>query len=79
MKKSDFKILTEKERADVVRAFLHTQEMDKYLHTLNIERYRKILSDPELPDGEFKEKVQALLIDSEARLLEVELIIRHTS
>ena len=74
----DYKTLTKKEKAAVVSAFLHAQEMDHYLHSLKIERYQKILADPELPVGEFREKIKQLLMDTEARLFEVELIIRHT-
>ena len=74
----DYKTLTKKEKAAVVVNFLHIQEMDHYLHSLNIERYQKILSDPGLSGGEFREKIEKLLIDTKARLFEVELILKHT-
>ena len=74
----EYKKLDVKEKTAVVNDFLRAQEMDHYCHTLNAGRYRKILEDPELPDGEFKEKIQKLLSDTEARLAEVGLIIRHS-
>ena len=75
----DYKTLVKEEKAGVVSAFLHAQEMEHFLHSLNIERYLKILADPELPVGEFREKIEKLLIDTEERLFEVGLIIKHTS
>ena len=74
----DYKTLTVKEKDAVVNAFLRSQEMDHYCHSLNAARYRSMLSDPEFSDGEFKEKIKKLLSDTEARLVEVELILRYT-
>lgn len=74
-----YKKITEGEKATVMHEFLKAQEMDHFCHTINAERYTKILLDPDLPEGDFKDRVVKLLAETEDRLLEVELIIKHTS
>jgi len=74
----EYKILTEIEKADIVSSFLRSQEVDHYCHSLNAERYKSMLSDPDFHDGEFKERIKALLAETESRLAEVNNIIKHT-
>lgn len=71
--------LTDADQKEIGAKFLQSQEIDHYCHTVNAERYRNILNDPTLSDGEFKERIQKLLAETEARLVEVELIVKHTT
>lgn len=74
----EYKFLKDSEKDVILKDFLLAQERDHHCHTVNAERYRKILSDPSLLEGAFKENIIKLLRDTEDRLLEVELIIRNS-
>lgn len=75
----EYKFLKDSEKDVILKDFLLAQERDHHCHTVNAKRFRKILSDPELPEGEFKEKIKRMLSETESRLIEVELIIKHTA
>lgn len=74
----EYKRLKDAEKDEILNDFLLAQERDHHCHTINAERYRKILGDSSLPDGEFKERVKKLLLETLERLREIELIIKHT-
>ncbi|MDD3474320.1 MAG: hypothetical protein PHP08_00270 [Candidatus Dojkabacteria bacterium] len=73
-----YKTLTQDEKDDVIVSFLHQQEIDHYCHSINKERYEKLLSDNKLPEGTFKENIQNLMKELESRITEVERIIENT-
>lgn len=78
MPKIEYKTLTQEEKDDVIVSFLHQQEMDHLCHSINKERYEKILSDKDIIDSEFKKNIQKLKDEVEIRIFEVEKIIEHS-
>ncbi len=79
MTKVDYKTLTEDEKDDIIVSFLHQQEIDHLCHSINKERYEKIINDPEITDGNFRERIKQLKAEIESRIFEVEKIIEHTT
>lgn len=65
--------LTEEEQDDIMAAFILSQEQDHYTHTVNLERYEKMLQD--MPHGKWKERIEQLKAQIEERLAEVNSII----
>ncbi len=78
MTKIDYKTLTQEEKDDIIVSFLHQQEIDHLCHSINRERYEKIINDPEIVDSNFKDRIKQLKLEIELRLFEVEKIIEHT-
>ena len=74
----NYKIITDVDKKRVVEDFLRAQEMDHLCHTINRERYRKMLADPRMTDGEFKAKIEKFLSETEERIKETELIISNS-
>ena len=74
----EYKILSNDEKNCIIVEFLLAQERDHYCHTVNKERYEKILSDDSLEEGEFKSRIRKLKKDIDKRIAEVEMIIMHT-
>ena len=74
----NYKIITDVDKKKVVEDFLRAREMDLFCHTINAERYRKMLADPKMTDGEFKAKIEKLLSETDGRIKEIELIISNT-
>lgn len=78
MKTVNYKTLTQEEKDDIIVSFLHQQEIDHLCHTINKQRYEKIINDPEIVDSKFKDRIRQLKLEIELRLFEVEKIIEHT-
>ena len=57
---------------------IDSNENDLALHKLNLERYENILLDPDLEEGEFKEKIRKEIPILKSRINEVEVILKHT-
>ena len=74
----DYKVLDQTEKDRIIVEFMLAQERDHYCHTINKERYDKILADPNLQEGDFKERVKQLRAETVLRINEVEHIINHT-
>jgi hypothetical protein len=72
-----YKTISQDEKDDIIVSFLHQQEMDHLCHSINKERYEKILNDRDI-SGEFKENIRKLRNEVETRIFEVEKIIEHT-
>ena len=75
----NYKIIAEVDKKKVVEDFLRAQEMDHFCHTINAERYRKILADPKMTDGKFQAKIEKLLSETDERIKEIELIISNSA
>ena len=74
----NYKVITEVDKKKIMDDFLRAQEMDLFCHTINAERYSKMLQDPKMSEGEFKEKIKRLLSETEERIKETELIISNS-
>jgi hypothetical protein len=74
----EYKTLSQDEIDDVIVSFLHQQEMDHLCHSINKQRYEKILNDRYFKDDEFKTNIQKLRDEVEVRISQVEKIIEHT-
>lgn len=74
----EYKTITEEEKDDIIVSFLHQQEIDHLCHSINKERYEKIISDKSIPEGEFKDRIKQLKTEIELRMFEVEKIMEHT-
>ena len=66
---ADYQILSQDEQDDIVISFLHSQGRDKFAHGLNLERYDTMLKS--LPDGEWKNRISQLRVETSKRLAEV--------
>ena len=73
---AEYMVLSKDEKDDIIVAFMLGQERDKYCHELNSERYKKILESAE--PGEWRNKIEKLLKETEQRLVEVNSIIETT-
>lgn len=52
-------------------------ERDLAFHQINLQRYEAILADPELEEGDFKNKLVNEIPVLYSRIKEVSLIIKH--
>lgn len=69
----DYDLLTQDEMDDMLVQTMRGQQLDHFMHTVNLQRYETML--PGLPDGEFKQRMERLTEETRARLAEVESII----
>jgi len=74
----EYKKITVEEKQSAIDNFIRAQELDHHCHTINVERFRAMLADVGLVEGAFKERLKKLLSDTEERLSEIELILKHT-
>lgn len=72
-----YQFLTEEEKHDMIVPFLHAQERDHYAHSINKERYERILLDKTLTP-QFRSRIQDLLNQTNDRLHEVTHIMEKT-
>jgi hypothetical protein len=73
----DYKLLTDEDKHKDLAAFLHAQERDHFLHTVNRDRYAAMLA--KLPHGPFRQRIEKLHQETCDRLAEVEAIILGSS
>lgn len=71
-----YKILGKREQKKVVREYLLQQEREHYCHAINLARYAELLRV--LPDGEFRTRIGQLHAECQARMAEVEAIVKAT-
>mgnify|MGYP001034677711 CR=1 FL=1 len=71
-----YQLLTQDEQDEIVAVFLKAQERDLFTHRLNLQRFEAML--PDLPAGEFKERIQRLRTETIERIREVEEILAKT-
>jgi len=69
-------LLEEDEKHEHLANFLLAQERDHYLHTINKERYEKMLEH--LPQGDFRNRIHKLHSETCSRIEEVTAIIEAT-
>jgi hypothetical protein len=75
-----YRFLKKRERKFTIKSFLHQQEMDHFLHSINIDRYNKILNNSkDVLSDEFLNKIRCLRKDALERIAEVEEIIKNTN
>ena len=72
----EFKVLTQEEMDDALVEFFEAQERDLFLHTINLERFERMLQT--LPEGPWKGRIVELKRQTEERKEEVESIIDAT-
>ena len=75
---SGYSILFQHKADDVVVAFLHAQEYERYCHILNKQRYESILQQPIVSDA-FNQRIAQLLRETNQRIAEVESILAATT
>lgn len=68
--------LSQDERDKIVLDFYLAQERDHFCHSINKQRYEAML--PDLPEGDFKLKVEKNLQDTNDRISEVSVILDKT-
>ncbi len=71
----EYRALSKKERDIMLVNTLLSQERDHFMHTVNAERFQNMLASGLDPESEFAKRLQALLLDTISRKMEVELII----
>jgi len=69
----EFKTLTQDDQDLIIVQTLKAQEQDLFCHQINKSRYEAML--PSLPEGEFKERIGRLLLETNSRLEEVSAIL----
>ena len=72
----DYVLLSDDSKVEALAGFLHGQEQDHYLHTINRDRYRVLLE--RLAECPFRDRIQRLHDETCERLGEVEAIIVAT-
>jgi hypothetical protein len=72
----EYKTLTQEERDDLIVSFYQSQERDLFLHQINKERYEEILKTAK--EGDFRAKIERLLLETESRIANVSQIVQAT-
>ncbi len=72
-----YKVLTQEDQDEIMFQFLEAQERDQFCHTINLERYNKILADKAV-NGAFRKRIEDLKGQTVSRLAEVEAIIKSS-
>jgi hypothetical protein len=69
-------VLNEDEKNEILINTLLAQERDHFCYERNVERYTNLI--PTLPEGEYKDKISALLITEQKALENTEATLAHT-
>jgi predicted GNAT family acetyltransferase len=77
MSERTYRFLAQEEQHDTVISFYLAQERDHHCHMLNHTRYTELLQSLN-PEDPFYQRVSTLLLETESRLTEVELIMDTT-
>lgn len=71
-----YEVLTQEEQDEIMVGFLLSQERDEFCHSLNLERYEKMLAD--IPEGPWRKRIIKLRDETVGRLAEVRSILEAT-
>ena len=71
-----YEVLSQEDQDDIIVAFMLAQERDEFCHSINLERFDKILQD--LPEGPWRDRITQLRDETKQRLIEVRSIIEAT-
>ena len=74
----DYRTLTQDEKDDMIVWFLKGQEIDYFLHSINMERYKAISNDEGVEDKEFQKKCKTSSGEEYKAMLTTARIIKHT-
>lgn len=77
----DYDLLSQEEMDDALVLHMQATQRDHFLHTTNLARFKKIMADPDYgrTNPEWRKHMKENLHDAtEHRILECELIMRHT-
>lgn len=74
----EYKTISQEEKDDMIVSFMHQQEIDHLCHSINKERYERLIEDVNIPEGEFKDRLRKLKDEVLCRMFEVERIMEHT-